>query len=170
MPDRDNACGLAARRWPAGYGKCDGIKMRIPILLIIALLLPRPLPAVEIGNYEVNVERKNQHPFLVDHNRILVISKRGKMLDKFTLYPDPGARVPLHVFEDQKGLIFIDCNGYWLSINKETEKINKMGWFWMKPVPDKYLGTFRLRKEDKEHSFKKEANTTEKQVYLYKDP
>jgi len=140
------------------------------VFFLLLLAVNANCIAENIIGYDINVEMFNEHPFLVDHERILVIKKDGTKIAEQKIYTDAGSRIPLHLFEDNDSIVFIDANGYWYVLNKDDNRLRIIGWQWNKKLPTNYLGTFRLRKGNKTQTFTKENNIDLKDVYLFKDP
>ena len=127
----------------------------------------------QICHESIRITRIHQHPILVDHGRKLVIAKRiGFVLDEQELYGDPGEGCNAYLFDDKKKqqYILIDCNGQWLSISKESGKINTMGWLWEEEFPEYYVGTFNRAAGEWDYDLVKEEKLTKGMVYKFKDP
>jgi hypothetical protein len=125
--------------------------------------------AEEILGYDITVVVKNQHPFLTDHQRELVILKNGAIITRTPLRFDPGSRVPLNIFRAGDRIVLIDCNGDHYELNLSDGAFRKVGWFWEKALPAGYIGTFRLRKGGVVE-FQKEPLINIRSVYVFKDP
>lgn len=113
-----------------------------------------------------------QHPFLIDHDRILVtLNFDGDTIDRINLYPDTGIGCETHVFSHDNQLIAIDCNGFWYSIDKYDMKIRNEGWKWEYKLPKNYIGTMTFNKITNDYTLVKKASGIGSQdVYKHKNP
>jgi hypothetical protein len=141
-----------------------------PSLAAAVLALSTLAEANLIDGFDVNVVMKNQHPTLVDHERVLTIRRDGEGFAEQELYPDNGFRVPLHVFAEEGKLVFVDCNGDWYELTTADGRFEKLGWRWDAELPEKYLGTFRLRRGRERQTLSWEDGIGPAQTYLFKDP
>lgn len=85
----------------------------------------------------------NQHPFLIDHGRALLIKKDDIIIDKVELYGDPGEGCNAYLSENDSSFVLVDCNGEWYSILKSTGKIKDLGWKWKAKLPERFIGVFK---------------------------
>lgn len=120
----------------------------------------------------VKVMHVQQHPFLIDHNRVLVtLNFEGDTIDSVNLYPDTGNGCETHVFSVENQLIATDCNGFWYTIDKSDMKIKNDGWKWEFELPKNYIGTLIYDKYTNDYTLeKKTSGIGMKDVYLYKVP
>lgn len=115
----------------------------------------------------LKIEKHNQHPFLVDHSRMLVAHLDGKRIGAVEIYPDPGAGVPLHYVATPEEITAVDGNGVWYRITEIG--IEKIGWEWMKPLPNGTI--YRIARNSKEDYEITEAGPVALgDIYVYKDP
>lgn len=123
-----------------------------------------------IETKSIQIERIEQHPFLVDHCKQLNIYNRdGILIDKVKIYCDSGVGCNSYLFDTYKTYTIIDCNGSWYSIDKRTGKIAMDGWKWEDEIPAKYVGTF-VRDQTNGPNKLIEQEITKKDIYQFKDP
>jgi len=140
----------------------------IPLIIIIALLF-FGCAKEKLEWKSVKIVSADNHPFLIDHNRKLIISNRDKKeLDSAKLYSDPGEGCNSYLFEKKSNFILVDCNGSWFDIDKKNGKINPEVWKWKKSLPKNYIGTFIYK--DGKYEMIKEKSLSIENVYKYKDP
>lgn len=117
----------------------------------------------------IKVVKYQQHPFLIDHLKKLVVIKNKKVLFEIETYPDPGSGCQSYLFEESDHFILIECNGMRYKIEKKGGKIVKDKWTWMEPLPVNYIGTF-VRSTGDEYKLLYKAPKDLKEVYIFKDP
>ena len=113
----------------------------------------------------------NQHPFLEDHERQLVIVPPQGHLVRVDLYAEPGGNVTCsNLYKDDQGrFVVIDCNGIWLSIDPTSGEVISCEWRWEEPTPKRYLGTFAWGPEVV-YRFVPADQGPEPLIYGFKDP
>jgi hypothetical protein len=112
----------------------------------------------------------NPHPFLVDHERQLVIVPPRGYPVRVALYPDPGGGMLANLYKDDRGqFVIIDNNGIWLSIDPVNGSVLDCRWRWEEPTPKGYLGTFE-RDKSVVYRFIPAAERPEPPIYGFKDP
>ena len=108
----------------------------------------------------------NQHSFLTDHDRLLIVQNENDIIDKFELYSDAGSGCETYVFENDSAFTLIDCNGQWFSVDKVSGQIEALDWAWQKQLPENRKGAFVFDKSLNEYKL---IDTVGK-IYKYKDP
>lgn len=97
-----------------------------------------------VASANVFVGKENQHPFLVDHDRRLVVAMAdGHIIDSRKLETDPGEGCPAFLFDAASDLLVVDCNDTYYHISKSTGAIRQVEWRWNETPAEKYLGTYR---------------------------
>ena len=119
------------------------------------------------GPLEIHVEKRDEHPFLSDHARVLAATIGGRVIDTRPIYPDPGAGSPLHYVETPDHIIAVDCNGMWYRITRGG--ISKLGWRWLQPLPGGTVRRISLNDRD-EYVTTIVENPALSDIYRYKDP
>ncbi len=132
----------------------------IPLIIILGCSSPE-------GDLSILIEKRNQHPFLIDHDRVLVAMAENQRIDEISIYPDGGAGCSLYYFELKNEIIAIDCNGMWYLITKK--RIKKIGWKWDEPLP-KARGQRIVRNEQNKYVTEQIDNISFSEVYRFKDP
>lgn len=126
---------------------------------------------VEIAKISINIQRVNQHPYLMDHDRELqVINESGTFLDKIQMYPDAGSGCNAYLYENGRSFIVVDCNGQWYSISKETGRIHKEKWEWERSLPSHFIGTYKKGVGVQSYVLDTTHIVSSSTVYQYKDP
>jgi len=69
----------------------------------------------------IKIVKSEKHPFLVDHNKLIVVEKDGKIIDEISGYTDTGRGCNSNLFEDEHKFIVIECNGTIYNIRKKVE-------------------------------------------------
>ncbi len=115
----------------------------------------------------VSIEKRNQHPFLVDHDRVLVAIADDHKIDELPVYSDSGAGCALYYVELKDEIIAIDCNGMWYRITKKG--IKKIGWKWYEPLPKGKVQRI-IRNERDVYVTEQLNNISLSDVYRFKDP
>ena len=120
------------------------------------------------GEFGLFMCKQSSHPFLSDHERVLMLFSGEKVIDTETLYSSPGGSLPLHyVIQSANLWTAIDVNGYHYSV--DGNKIKDLGWQWMAPLPD---GTIRKIRYDPHGVHTDEIVTGEvslDDIYWFKD-
>ena len=115
----------------------------------------------------------NEHPFLVDHDRQLVIVPPRRKPIRVELYGEMGFIKTSHsanLYKDDQGrFIVIDVNGIWLTINPATGQVVSCQWRWEEPTPRRYLGTFETG-NPVVYRFIPADQGVEPPIYGFKDP
>jgi hypothetical protein len=115
----------------------------------------------------------DQHPFLVDHDRQLVIVPPRSPVNRVALYLESGfgeETKSANLYKDDKGrFIVIDINGIWLTIDPESGQVLSCEWRWEEPTPKRYLGTF-VTGNPIVYRFIAAAQRPESSPYGIKDP
>lgn len=125
----------------------------------------------QIDTSNIQILRFDQHPFLIDHSRLLItIDHHGDTVDREILYGDSGIGCNSHLFATDTSFIFIDCNGHWFEIDKESGEISVIGWQWLEDLPDKYIGTYMRGQVNQPYGLIVEDILTLEKVYKLKDP
>ena len=141
---------------------------KIPLVILIAVLFFSCVKE-KLELKSIKIVGINNHTFLIDHNRKLIISDRNKKeLDTAKLYSDSGEGCNSYLFESGSNFILVDCNGSWFEIDKENGKINLEAWKWKKSLPQNYIGTFIY--ENGKYKMTKEKSLSIEKIYKYKDP
>lgn len=117
----------------------------------------------------IKVVKHQQHPFLIDHSKKIVVIKNKKILFELETYADPGSGCRSYLFEERDYFVIIECNGMRYHIEKKDGKITKDKWTWMEPLPLHYIGTF-VRSTDEEYQLIDKAPKELEEVYIFKDP
>ncbi len=123
----------------------------------------------KIGSIDKNsilIKKINQHAFLEDHGRALIIKAGDIYIDKVELYGDPGEGCNAYLSENNSSFVLIDCNGEWYSISKSTGKIKDLGWKWKEKFPESYVGVFRQASCGANYSLSDSFDV----IYKFKDP
>ena len=120
----------------------------------------------QINKDSILIKKINQHPYLEDHNRQLIVKKNKFFKIKIELYSDNGEGCSTYLSENDSTFIIVDCNGRWYSIDKNNGSILNLGWHWKEELPQKFVGVFKSQK-NKEFYFL--SNEIE-EIYKYKDP
>lgn len=115
----------------------------------------------------ISIEKINQHPFLVDHGRLLVVKAGDQVVDSLEIYPDGGDGSDLHYFVMENQIIAIDCNGIWYQITQQGIKV--IGWKWDEELPEGTIYRITLNENGKCESQLLE-NVSLSRVYISKDP
>lgn len=119
----------------------------------------------------IRIEKINQHPTLVDHDRKLkTVDKNQKIIDELQIYPDSGSGCESFLFDSGSKYILIDCNGQWFSIDKVMGTLKNEGWKWNEKLPDNPLGKFQTSNKASSYIYSPGATFKENDVYKYKDP
>ncbi|WP_341528994.1 hypothetical protein WKK05_06635 [Nostoc sp. UHCC 0302] len=111
----------------------------------------------------------NLHPFLVDHEKVLIIQDNQKQLKQIPLYADAGLGSPAFLFKQGKDIILIDSNGYWYKFNQQAVLIEKL-WKWDEDLPKGFIGIIAYDKQKNDYILIKNKNIAKNDVYRYKDP
>jgi hypothetical protein len=113
----------------------------------------------------------DQHPFLEDHERQLVIVPPKGDPVRVALYPEPGGNMTgTNLYKDNHGrFVAIDCNGIWLTIDPSSGQVISCEWRWEEPTPTCYLGAFE---HDRRviYRFVPANERPEQPIYGFKDP
>lgn len=119
----------------------------------------------------IQIRRTQQHPFFVDHKRVLAtLDKNGWTIDEIELYPDTGDGCDSYVFDLKEKYVLVDCNGRWIVIDRTTGEINDEGWKWNEELPNGRLGRFSLDVESENYKFESDLSFRKADVYRFKDP
>lgn len=125
----------------------------------------------EITRENIAIKKIEQHPFLSDHKKqLVVIDNTGKEIDDLKMYVDSGEGCDSNLFETDVSFVLIDCNGQWFSIGKKTGRINKEPWEWKKPLPGVYVGTFVSKRGKDFYEINRISDISLESVYKFKDP
>lgn len=118
----------------------------------------------------IKVEKRNEHPFLVDHGRVAKsYDKAGMLKDSITISSHTGSASSINLFEMDTALILIDVNGMWYFVSKSSGKFIDGFWGWNKDLPKHYMGTYTYDKGLSAYRFEKQVVSKES-VYQQKDP
>jgi hypothetical protein len=115
----------------------------------------------------ISVRKVNQHPFLSDHDRVLVASVGGQEVDSQPIYPDPGGGVHLHYVRTGDAITVVDANGTWYEVARTG--IRKLKWHYLRPLPQGQLRRIALD-GNKEYTDAQVDNIDLGDVYQFKDP
>ncbi|MFK7790642.1 MAG: hypothetical protein AB8C95_14255 [Phycisphaeraceae bacterium] len=121
----------------------------------------------------IEIIATNPHPFLIDHDRVCIITVDGQETHRFDLYPDIGTGSTisnLYDLPEAEHLVLIDTNGTWYFINKSSGSLDRQEWHWQKKTPDHFLGTFAYSQEQRAYLLVDSADRVEGNIYLFKDP
>ena len=125
----------------------------------------------DINKASIVIIKGEKHPYLIDHcKKLLVLDSEGMPIDRVELYCDGGNGCNSYLYDTNKALIVIDCNGQWYKINKKSGKISKEKWEWKKQLPQTYLGTFISTTKNKYELIEESKDISIAEVYKYKDP
>jgi len=139
----------------------------ISVALVSCVDREHPTGATEANNLTLAIEKRDQHPFLADHSRVLVAQFQGRKIDEVEIYPDPGTGVPLHYVSTPEKITAVDGNGVWYQITKSG--IEKIGWEWMKPLPKGKVWRI-ARNPDGDYQTTDAESMDLGDIYIYKDP
>ena len=145
----------------------------LSLALAIFVLIGCGSGTSEMNAVEISVLATNQHPFLVDHDRICVITKSGKEVNRFNLYPDTGGGLStsnLYELPDEKQYVLIDQNGTWYYIDLSTGNLVKQEWHWQEKTPNLFIGAFAYNPDTRSYRFIEGIDRPEQNIYLLKDP
>lgn len=123
-----------------------------------------------ISEDNIKVVRTDQHPFLVDHSKLIIVEVDSRRIDEMKGYSDFGSGCNSHLFEEEKTYALIDCNGTKFSISKAEGKIETIGWSWMNELPETYIGIYERQRGKVEYSLSEAPYPDLKDVYVFKDP
>lgn len=125
--------------------------------------------AQSISKHDIKILKINQHPFLVDHGRMIsVVGNEGTTLDSLVIYSDAGSGCQAFLFENSTSFTICDCNGSRFQIDKVSGLISREGWYWDEEIPDGYMGTFIFSSGTEYRLVKQEIDMS--RFYNYKDP
>lgn len=122
---------------------------------------------------QISILAQNPHPYLIDHDRVCVISRGDQEVTRFDLHPDTGTGLAisnLYELPETDQLLLIDKNGTWFFIDDNTGAVVKEEWNWLKKTPENYLGTFRYQQDSRAYFLTDGIKNTEPDIYLVKDP
>lgn len=119
------------------------------------------------GRLALSVRKVNPHPFLIDHDRVLVATVGGKEVDSEPLHPDTGPGSPLHYVRSGGTITVVDANGMWYEVSREG--IKRLEWHWLEPLPRGAVRCIALD-EDGQYEDAPVRNVDLRSVYRYKDP
>lgn len=125
-----------------------------------------------IGPENFRIEMDNQHPFLIDHSRVCVVTWDGHEIERIKLYPDTGtgfAFVNLYR-SDTGGIVLIDTNGTWYRFDPTNGKLVGSEWRHGEQTPRDYLGRIAYDRQSNQYKFVTSAQSAEQNPYLVKDP
>lgn len=116
----------------------------------------------------IEILLRENHPTLREFKRILVVkNKNNIIISEVLLQNDIGRGCNGYLFNENESFLFIDCNSNWYRISKKNGEINLIGQFWMKDVPEKYIGTYKLSSKMNKVVFEKEKFLKKSEIYLY---
>lgn len=119
----------------------------------------------------ISILVENQHPFLMDHSRILFVkNSKSKEIDREELHIDVDGNTPAYLFEDNNNYILIDADGRWYYIDKATGKVKKddeYDPFVRKKLPKNYIGTFIFNQKKNEYDLKMRKAINESIMYKF---
>lgn len=119
---------------------------------------------IDLSSLKIKVV--NQHSFLPDHDRLLIVQNENDIIDKIELYSDAGSGCETYVFENDSAFTLIDCNGQWFSVDKASGQIEALDWAWQKQLPENRKGAFVFDKSVNEYKLSDTVGI----IYKYKDP
>ena len=136
-----------------------------------AFFLASCFPQEKIDEDAIKIIKVDQHPFLRDHCRVLIIEdESGHILAKEELYCDPGSGCSSYLFDTDASFTLIDCNGQWFEIDKNSGQIKNNGWNWHKELPKKNVGIYNKKYGEMEYELEVIDVLSRDQVYKFKDP
>ncbi len=139
------------------------------VLIFIALLINSCNTGTEnITASDIKILKTNKHPFLVDHEKKLVVTLNDQSTNEVVMYLDTGSGCNSNLFEDEEYFILIECNGQEYLIEKSTGEIIQGDWKWLSPLPNNYVHTYVRSRQDEYETAQLEINLMD--VYKYKDP
>jgi hypothetical protein len=119
------------------------------------------------GPLSISVVKRNQHPHLGDHDRVLEAYAGDSRIDSQKIYPCAGGGAILHYVEGKEHLTVVDENGMWYKVTHKG--IKKVGWEWYTPLPIGNVKRIVLNKKDK-YVIENVDKVDMGKIYLYKDP
>jgi hypothetical protein len=127
--------------------------------------------AQQLDVSSIQIVKVNQHPILIDHDRkLLTLDESSQTIAEIKLYPDTGSGCDAYLFEVDDNYILIDCNGQWISVNKQSGHLKNEGWKWQELPPTNQVGVFKRSDTEKHYKFSTAENIDVNDVYKYKDP
>mgnify|MGYP007022268131 CR=1 FL=1 len=142
------------------------------ILLSLNRLFPVDVDKIPDVDVVIKVITENKHPFLIDHERSLIILKKGIVQEKIKLYPVSNGTPPIHYFFDAERSIrtFIDSNGSWIMFNRDGKMIS-YAWEWQTDLPIGLIGKYEYDRNTGDYKLVKLNESPSKDdVYIFKDP
>ncbi len=93
---------------------------------------------------QIKVQAYNHHPFLIDHDRrLVIISEDGHVIDSQLLFPETGEGCSSALFQNGNDFRFVDCDGDVYQIDSKKGTIEGVDWDWKVAQPDKgYIGSY----------------------------
>lgn len=142
--------------------------MKLTIILFLTIIIVNCNR--KYSNTDITLEIKviNQHPFLVDHDKQLIIYAHGLPIHKELLHMDTGSGSPCSLFKNYDDFILIDSNGVWYTIRNGII-VSKI-WSYFKELPKDYICTYKFIKNVNGYEKTFIRGISKKDVYLYKDP
>lgn len=144
----------------------------LAFFILIALVGCGESPSNQ-GVIEVTVLAQNPHPYLIDHDRVCVITRDGEEVTRIDLYPDTGTGMSisnLYELPDTNQIVLIDKNGTWYFIDQTSGKLINHKWYWQEEPPAHFLGTFAYDQDQRAYELIDKADRDESNIYLVKDP
>ncbi|QYY35264.1 hypothetical protein [Ruficoccus sp. ZRK36] len=143
--------------------------MKLVYCLSLLLLVSSCTPSGREHNdkLDLKIHKADQHPYLKDHKRILVVALAGDTIGSIELYSDPGGGASFYYIRADDGITGIDANGMWYEITKNG--IKPLSWHWMTPLP---MGkAYRIVANKSGNYITEEVDHVDlSDVYAYKDP
>ncbi len=126
--------------------------------------------STDSNGIKLTITKIRKHPFLVDHQRKLIISdSNDAKIAEIKFYTDPGAGCNSYLFQNDSAYVIIDCNGVWYFIDHASGSILDKKWNWKFDIPEDHIGTF-VRSNVDNYDFIKEDSIDMKEVYKFKEP
>lgn len=147
-------------------------KQLLAFFILIALIGCGESPSNQSA-VEVTILAQNPHPYLIDHDRVCVITLDGEEVTRIDLYPDTGTGMSisnLYELSDTNQIVLIDNNGTWYFIDQSSGKLINLEWHWQKETPALFLGTFAYDQDQRDYVLIDKADRDEPNIYLVKDP
>ena len=138
--------------------------------LLLCLCFAISCTPITITADHLRIVKTNQHPFLVDHQKMLQVVNDQQIVAETQGYIDAGMGCNTHLFEAEDHFILIECNGTVFHVYKKGRHIVRKGWTWRQKLPPNYVGVFERQRGQEAYLLTQRPRPTLEAVYVFKDP